>query len=240
MPLKTETITEVLDYCHRDLRPRDWYKGVFNFITDQDLKERLALEYYSARYIYKLGEALHVDGEMLYSHAKYQIMQYASIYEGVIVYLLWNNYAQHPALADIEWHTTYRKAADWPKNLSAATADGAEPIYLCTEVKARTSKISIRFDDKVDAIVKIGCIETELGEEIKKFFKLRNGLHIENAVKNSLTYELDMAQLAFRRIWAFTQQIRGFLNTGEIPEDAKLKSPTAPLTGEDAERLEGE
>lgn len=231
MPLREDTRKAVLDYCHQDLRPRDWYETVFSFIDDEALRERLGLEYYSARYIYKIGEALFVDGDRLYSHVKYQIVQYASIYEAVIVYLLWSKYSAHPAVTGIEWHTTFKKVAEWPNNICVSASD--EDVVLCAERQERTSRISIKFDDKVDAFVQIGCIEAELGEEIKKFFKLRNGMHIENAVKNNLRYELDMAQLAYRRIWAFTKQIRGFITDGVIPKEASLRTAEATATVEE-------
>jgi hypothetical protein len=96
-----------------------------------------------------------------------------------------------------------------------------EEVTLCTNVKQRTSRVSIKFDDKVDAAVRIGFVDENLGNEIKDFYKLRNAIHIESAIKNDIKYELSSSQLAFRRMQPFTRGIKGFLQTGQLPDDAR-------------------
>jgi len=210
MPLEKDMIDRVLGYCDAHLSNRDWLLGEFSFIEYQELQERLALEFQAARYVYKLGEALAVDGERLHAHVKFQIVQYASIYEAVIVYLLWSKFSSHPAVTDIEFHETYRSASAWPTSLNVTNADG-EAIHLCCKRKEKTPRISIKFDDKVDAAVKIGFISAGIGDEIKVFYKLRNAIHIESAVKNGVQYELDQSLLAYRRMRPFIDGIKAFL-----------------------------
>ena len=95
MPLKRNEIDTVMNYCKRDL-PQDhkWYTDQFNFIKDANLQESLAREFYTARYIYKLMEALCLEDFELHAHLKFQTIQYASIYEAVINYLLLNNFKE--------------------------------------------------------------------------------------------------------------------------------------------------
>src|SRR5262249_48557358 len=159
-------------------KDKKWFNDQFDFIPDTALRDRLGLEFYSARYLYKLGEALAVTEERTHAHAKFQITQYASIYEAVIVDLLWNKYATHPAVVDIDTHSTFRKVATLPETVKLTTA-GGEKIHWCVEKKEKTSVMSIKFDDKVDASVAIGFINKVLGEEIKEFYKLRNAMHID-------------------------------------------------------------
>lgn len=226
MPLKKKTRVEVLEYCDRDLPPRATIAAMFDFIADQALREKIEAEFHAARYIYKLGEALaaDADGERLHAHVKFQIVQYAGIYEAIIVHLLWSTYSHHQAVTAIEYHIALRKAATFPTNL-VVTTDTGENIVLCVERPERTPAISIKFDDKVDAAVAIGFVDRQIGEEIKLFYKLRNAIHFENAIKNAIKYELDSSLLAYRRMLPFTTGIKGFLANGALPDDARPKPP---------------
>ncbi|MER9926035.1 hypothetical protein NKJ84_24565 [Mesorhizobium sp. M0048] len=222
MPLEQGLRDQVLNYCDRDLPVAADVTAMFDFVDDLDLRDRIEAEFHSARYIYKLGEALNVADTRLYGHVKFQIVQYAAIYEAIIVYLLWSKYSDHPAVTDIQFHKVYRKVASLPSTLHFATT-GGEEVHLCVQITEKTNPISIRFDDKVGAAVAIGFIDKEVGEDIKSFYKLRNGIHLESAIKNQINYELDSSHLAFRRMKPFTEGIRGFLKDGKIPDKSKLK-----------------
>lgn len=102
-----------------------------------------------------------------------------------------------------------------------------EEIFLCTEFKRKNTRHSIKFDDKVDAAISIGFLDNNIGQEIKEFYRLRNGIHLENAIKNDITYELEQSALAYRRIRPFTVGVREFLRTGSLPEDARPKNEGA-------------
>ena len=117
MPLSLDNRKNILEYCDRDLPSTEWYLDQFDFIEQDALRKRLALEFYAARYLYKLGEALKVSGAHMHAHVKFQIIQYASIYEAVIVYLLWNRFSEHGAVISIQFHKVFRKAATLPSSL---------------------------------------------------------------------------------------------------------------------------
>lgn len=222
MPLHLEMRDKVLAYCDAHLPEDVVVAAMFDFLNDADLQERVEAEFYSALYIYKLGEALDVSDDRLHAHVKFQIVQYAAIYEAIIVHMLWKVFPDHQAINSIEYHTAYRKAGALSTALSLTLSDTGEEVALCVETRQKTSRVSIKFDDKVDASVKIGFLDVELGEEIKKFYKLRNAIHLESAIKNQVTYEIASSSLAFRRMQPFTQGIRGFLTTGVLPEEGKI------------------
>lgn len=234
MPLPLEDRQKVLDYCDRDLPDEGYVAGIFNFIDEVTLRDRVQMEFSAARYVYKLGEALKVEGDRLHAHVKFQIVQYASIYEAVIVYFLWAKYPAHSAVTSIEFHDAFREAASLPGNVQMLTTENEE-IHLCTSVKKRTPRVSIKFDDKVDAAVKIGFIDARLGEEIKGFYKLRNAIHLESALKSQLQYELSSSKLAYLRMRPFTKGIKGFLTTGTLPDDARPGEPDATAASADNE-----
>lgn len=220
MPLGQETINQVISYCDRDVPDYDRVLGYFDFVKNQELVEALATEYVAARYIYKLGEALNVSEGKLEAHAKFQIVQYAAIYEAVIVNVLWEHYPESIQVTNIEYYSSLKKAAQLPSSINIMT-DNQEEIFLCIETKSKNTQHSIKFDNKVDAAVSIGFVDRNIGEEIKEFFRVRNGVHIENAVKNDINYELELSKLAYRRVLPFTVGIRGFLQTGALPDDAR-------------------
>jgi len=221
MPLPTPTSEEVLNYCKRDL-PDDfeWYRGEFDFVADNDLQEELAKAFYSSRYIYKLMEGLAISGNELHAHLKFQIMQYASIYEAVINYLLLNRYKDHTSVQAIQLHKAYRPIAALaaPTKL---TYEGNE-TFICLYKDAKTPWTSIPFQDKVNAASDIGLIDEQLGEEIKEFYRLRNAVHIEAAAKRGIDYEVEEAKLAYRRMRPFIDKIKEkiSLETAEMPNNS--------------------
>lgn len=222
MPLHHTTRKKVLDYCNAHLPADGTVAAMFDFLNEPVLQQRLEAEFYAARYIYKLGEALAASEERLHAHVKFQIVQYAGIYEAIIVHMLWNVYAEHTAVTAIEYHNSFKKAAMLSNSLSLTLADSGEEVALCVQTRQKTSRVSIKFDDKVDAAIVIGFLDGALGEEIKGFYKLRNAIHLESAIKNNVQYDIDRSLLAFRRIQPFTRGIRGFLDTGTLPDDGKL------------------
>ncbi|HEV7255760.1 MAG TPA: hypothetical protein VGN97_22010 [Mesorhizobium sp.] len=222
MPLKQAVRDQVIQYCNAHLPPSADVATMFGFIEDAKLRDQIGTEFQAARYIYKLGEALAADELQLHSHVKFQVVQYASIYEAVIVHLLWTKFAEHAAVVAIEFHKGFRRVASLPTTLQLNTTDG-EPVHLCAETLQRTPRVSIKFDDKVDAAVKIGFLDDVIGAEIKGFYKLRNAIHLESAVKNEAKYELATSQLAFLRMQPFTRGIKDFLATGQLSEAAKPK-----------------
>ena len=207
----------VQNYCIKDL-PGDleWHILKFDFIDDNsELKERLGRAFYSARYMSKLMEALYVSGNELHSFIKFQVMQYASIYEAVISYLLWNKFKDNDEVIKLEYHKAYK-----PVNALGSLTSikyGDENIYTCVYRDEKTSKNSISFGDKVDCGVRIGFIEEKYAGDIKNTYKLRNLAHIESEAKRQTEIEIEHAKLGYWRMQPFLERISAFLS------DAKEK-----------------
>jgi len=221
MPIDNKLKKTILDYCDRDLPTDSEVKKLFDFVDDDRLKDRLDLEYYAARYVYKLGEALAVEEARLHAHVKFQIVQYAGIYEALIVWMLWKKFNGHKSVESIQASKKIKKLGNLPKTISSKSNMG-ENIFLCIELKSEIEPESIKFDSKVKAAVDIGFLHEPLGEEIKKFYKLRNAIHLESAVKKDINFELDNSRLAYRRIFPFTNGLRGFIKDGKLPADAMI------------------
>ena len=82
MPLEETLRNQIQCYCTKDL-PGDlnWHIQKFDFINDVELRDRLGRAFYAARYMSKVMEALYVQDNELHPFVKFQVIQYASIYE---------------------------------------------------------------------------------------------------------------------------------------------------------------
>ena len=137
MPLKDTLRAEIDAYCKRDL-PGDlqWHVDQFGFIENTELRKRLGRAFYSARYVAKLMEALLAAGDEVHPFIKFQIMQYASIYEAVVVNLLWTKYAEHPEVKQLQTHKAYKPVA--ALGSSASMKFGDEMIQTCVYRASKT------------------------------------------------------------------------------------------------------
>lgn len=78
-------ITAVSDFAKSDLRTVDQLKiSEFSHISDQNMRDSLAITFYGARWIYKLGLALLVRDHEQLAHVRTQIMDYGAVCEGLL------------------------------------------------------------------------------------------------------------------------------------------------------------
>ena len=67
---------------------------------------------------------------------------------------------------------------------------------------------TIRFEDKIDASIKLNLINRSLGEELKDIYRLRNAIHLHAEIKKGIEYEMEMSTIAYRRMKIFKEQIK--------------------------------
>jgi hypothetical protein len=206
MPLPSAIRLEVHDYCTRDL-PGDltWHIQQFVFIENDELRKRLGRAFYSGRYVAKLMEALLASGDEVHSFVKFQIMQYASIYEAVITNLLWGHFKDHHEVGQLQTHKAYKPVAA----LGSATTMtfAGEPLFTCAHRDAKTPRNSIPFRDKVDCAVRIGFLEEKYSEDVKRVYELRNLAHIENEAEKQIEVEIEHSRIGYWRIKPFLERI---------------------------------
>lgn len=207
MPLTQQVRDTVHEYCRKDLDgDLRWHVDQFSFIEDSELRNRLGRAFYSARYAYKLMEALFATGDELHAFVKFQIIQYASIYEAVISYLLWGRYKEHPEVRTLETHKAYKPVAALGRLTTMRY--GEEELFTCVYRGAKTPKNSIPFKDKVDCAVRIGFLEPTYSEDIKHVYELRNLAHIENEAEKQIEVEIEQSKTGYWRMKPFLEHIR--------------------------------
>lgn len=205
MPLDDAVRKGVHAYCTRDLPGSvQWHEDQFSFIGDIELRKRLGRAFYSARYIGKLMEALLASGDEIHPFVKFQIMQYASIYEAVISYLLWNRYNNEPAVVRLRTHKAYKPVSALSK-LTNMKYDGEE-LFTCVYRDAQTPKNSIPFRDQVDCAVQLGIVEETHASDMKRIYELRNLAHIETEAKKQIEVELEQAKMGYWRMKPFFRE----------------------------------
>ena len=210
MPLEETLRTQIQSYCTKDLPgDLDWHINKFHFIDDTELRERLGRAFYAAIYMSKLMEALYVKENELHPFVKFQVMQYASIYEAVITHLLWNKFKDHPEVIALQTHKAYKPISA----LSSSTEMLYDkvPIFTCVYKDEKTPKNSIPFGDKVDCGVRIGFIDGQYSSDIKDIYTLRNLTHIETEAKKQIDIELEHSKLSYWRMQPFLDEIERFL-----------------------------
>jgi len=212
MPLDQELQNKINDYCKKDL-PGDmnWHIQQFDFIDNVELRNKLGRAFYSARFVSKLMEAIHATGDDMHPFVKFQIIQYASIYEAVTTYLLWNKFAEHAEVVSLQIHKAYKPVSALG-NLTKMTYDGQE-LFPCVYKDTKTHKNSIPFKDKVDCAVRIGFIDIAYSEDIKNVFALRNLAHLESEAERNIEMELEDSKKGYWRIKPFIDKINEFLNS---------------------------
>jgi hypothetical protein len=206
MPLTEAIRTSVYSYCKADL-PGDlqWHVDQFSFITDIELQKRLGRAFYSARYISKLMEALFASSDEIHPFVKFQIMQYASIFEAVISYLLWNRYKDHAEVRTLQTHKAYKPVSALASHASMRYDN--ETVFTCVYRNAKTPKNTIPFKDKVDCAVRIGFVDSAYAHDIKRTYELRNLAHIEAEAEKQVEVEIEHAKTGYWRMKPFLEKI---------------------------------
>jgi hypothetical protein len=213
MPLPDPTRNEVVEYARNDL-PGDvtWHTDYFDFISDHELRQRLGQEFYAARYLYKLWEALRIDEPWAaQAQIQLQVQQYASIYEACLHHLL---FVEAVDAVEVQHLFTYRALVKRPlpghimDRIRALPEDDARDIVGAVHRERRMQEPKIRFDSKVAAAVELGMLDEALGREIAGFYTARNYIHIHAELRQTdLEWQISFARDAYRRLVPFKSQV---------------------------------
>lgn len=204
MPFEMELQSKIRDYVYGHLPKESWYEtNFYPFIEDSNLRERLKTEFINARVIYKMFEGLQATDELLLAQIKTQVIMYVSIQEAVINYVLFEIKKDTQVVNDL---LSYTKLVEFfiPKHkmekLKKELIHDGKEIIPHYEKKKSKDRTKIRYDQKVEACYKLGLIDEGLKNDLIILYEYRNTVHLEAELKKGLTYDLDMGQLAYRRV----------------------------------------
>jgi hypothetical protein len=211
MAFEEQTKLAVNDYLKSHLADWEWHQNRFDFITDETLRDRLADEFISTRYVYKVLEGMAADSWLLRAQIRLQVLSYASIYEAVIHHVLFENLALNPdvkALTEYKTKKVISIPTDKKAMLAAALSHIGKDIIPTYEDVGNTDITKVRFDRKAECAEKLGLIETKLKDDIIEFYEARNAIHIHAEIKKSLDYQLELSKRAYQRMEPFVDQLR--------------------------------
>lgn len=201
--LDNTTIETIKNYANRDLPDESFYDNLFQFITNETVRNQILKEYKNIRFVYKILEGLQVENDLLYFETKTQIIMYASIHEMVITWVLFNYFDNSPDVQELTSIKTLKRYSISPDKLvriSSALVHDSKDIIPCFEKIDSVDRTKIRFDSKVDAAYKLGLISEQMKKDLIKIFEYRNTVHIEATLKKNLDYTLEISKLAYRRV----------------------------------------
>jgi hypothetical protein len=207
---------DIKEYIDGHLADWEWHQNRFSFVSDHTLRDRLADEFMSTRYVYKLLEGMAADGWLLRAQIRLQILSYASIYEAVIHHILFDDLSTNPkvqALTEFKTKKQISIPADKKAALEVALEHDGKKIIPTYEGIGRTEESKVRFEKKAECAAELGLIENWLMEEIIEFYEARNAIHIHAEIRKSLDYQLDLSKRAYLRMEPFVEQVSTNLGT---------------------------
>ena len=215
MAFNKDTKKIINEYLKSHLADWDWHKDTFDFVVDEKLRDRLADEFISARYVYKLLEGMAADSWLLRAQIRIQIMSYASIYEAVIHHILFDRLSDSAETISLTEFNA-KKRISIPANklsmLENVLEHDGKKIIPTYEGIGRTDVTKVRFDKKAECAHQIGLIDEWLKDEIIEFYEARNAIHIHAEIRKSLDYQLDLSKRAYLRVEPFIDQIKNNLS----------------------------
>lgn len=207
------------DYVFAHLADESWYEKQFDYLSDPSLVKRLAEEYISARYIYKIFTSVDATGWKRKSQVRMQVLMYASIYEAVIHHILFTQIKNNTTI-DAMVNTTYKKEYSIPGSsmslLKKYLDHDGKMIIPCFNAPTKKDITKIRFDEKATCANKIGIITDELCKDLIEIYEARNAIHIHAEIRKSQNYEIELSRKSYRRMKIFNEQIRDYCKYNNI------------------------
>ena len=210
MPLDKETQKRIIGYASNHLRDLNWHIKYFDFVRDPKLRSRLGREFWAARFVYKSLEGLSAKDALLRTQIKIQILQYASIHEAVIHYLVFSVYRFHPESKSLSASVRRTKVSVSNELMNKLSTQCNIPLeeIVVTRVRPDCADLAkIRFDHKVEAAAKIGLIKPKLKKDLITIYAARNAIHIHAEIRKDIDYELGLSKMAYLRLKPLREQV---------------------------------
>lgn len=211
------------EYVYGHLPNDEWYdKNFYPFIKDTELRNRLIIEFKNARILYKIFEGLQAKENLLLAQVKTQVIMYVSIQEAVINYVLFDVYKDSELVKDLMYQQRLTKI-DIPQDSKSKLQKelhhmGKEILTYYLEEKA-VDITKIRYDQKVETIYNLNLISENLKEDLINLYTYRNTVHLEAEIKKGLKYDLQMSELAYRRVEGLSMELSKSIQRKETVEE---------------------
>lgn len=207
----------VVNYCNKDLIPdadfhadnqfeSEWFEDYFSFIGNPDLQKHLGSAFYQARFMYKLMSALRLPKSKHQGIVKFQIIQYSSIYEAILDYIIERDFKDEIMLKYAD--TIYAPVPALSKDTKMTY--GGTPIYPCNQKIKKKQIKGMRIDWRTEFAVEKGIISQDVKERICSLYELRNNVHILKATKNNYFPQIGQSKKAYQLMKDFVEEVKQY------------------------------
>lgn len=218
--INAETIKTIVAYCNENIVPDneylkgaykthriEWFKKYFDFIANKNLKLHLADAYYQARFLYKLMSGLRLTAFKQTAITKFQIQQYASIYEAIIDYSLETYHKR--VIQELLKETEYRPVPAFASTTKLIFDN--EQIFACRQTSRAVPLKKVKIDKRTKIAVDLGIINEAIKKSIDELYDLRNNVHLLKAASTDYKPTIKQAMQAFKIMNLFTDSVKKHL-----------------------------
>jgi len=231
IPKKTREI--VVSYCNNYIvpdnnyidsptithtHPLDWFEDYFEFTGDTALKTHLAEAYYQARFIYKIMQGLRLTSFKRNAFVKFQIQQYASIYEALLDFVLekYNREDIKERLKELE----YKPISVFASNAECTIEENGqkEKVFTCRKSIKKINLKNTRIDKRTEIAVSLGLISQATKQSFDSLYDLRNNIHLLKASIANYRPKVQESFEAFKLMSTFVLEIKAYVSMIEQQE----------------------
>ena len=209
IPKQTREI--IVSYCNKHIvpdaeyienpsfdHPMGWFVEYFSFIPDPKLRNHLAEAYYQARFAYKIMQGLRLTGVKRIAFLKFQIQQYASIYEALLDYTL-ETFHKKEIETSILKKDEYRPVSAFANNTEMSIIEGIKKVkvFPCVQRKGTLPLKMVKMTERTKIGVDLGIFDVSIKESLDALYKERNCIHILKAAQSDYRPTLKESMQAF-------------------------------------------
>ena len=167
----------------------------FEHIENDDVRTAICDTFHGARWIYKLGLALLVDGKEQYAHVRAQVIDYGSICEMLLSEMIVHGLAKGKLTKEqYKYKDTWkRQSILWSRFSDIRPAVQSQKFWWHIAV-AREERI----------------IRPDLASELEGLRKIRNTVHITEKINSNTTYHLSMSARALETLQKTINQTKSW------------------------------
>jgi len=169
----------------------------FEHIKDDNVRAAICDTFYGARWIYKVGLALLVDGKEQYAHVRAQVIDYGSICEMLLAEMIVHGLSKGKFKStQFKFRdTTKRQHIQWSRFNDIRPAVQSQKFWWHIAV-AREEHIVTR----------------ELAKDLDGLRAIRNTVHITAKINSNTTYHLPMSARALETLQKTINQTKSWYN----------------------------
>lgn len=220
-----QTREKIVSYCNKHIvpdaeyienpsfdHPMDWFVEYFSFIPDPKLRNHLAEAYYQARFAYKIMQGLILTGVKRIAFFKFQIQQYASIYEALLDYTL-ETYHKKEIETRILNNDEYRPVSAFANNTEMYIIVNTKKVtvFPCVLRKGTRPLKTVKMTEKTKIGVDLGIFDVSIKESVDALYEERNCIHILKAAQSNYRPTLKECKRAFELMPQIVEAVKNHL-----------------------------